>query len=127
MKTIQKVMALLLLLTLFSPVHAGPHSERWYQTKWCLEQDGEMEVTLPDRTRCDCITKTHAVEIEFADNKWYQAIGQSLHYALQTNKRPGILLIIESPKNRKYWERLNRVIKTYNLPIDVWTIGDGVN
>lgn len=127
MKTIQKVMALSLLLTLFSPVYAGRlHPEIWYQTKWCQEQGGEMEVTLPDRTRCDCITGTHAIEMDFAD-KWYQAIGQSLHYALQANKRPGILLIIESPKDRRYLERLNRVIKTYNLPIEVWTIGDGVN
>lgn len=127
MKTFQKVMALFLLLTLFSPVYAKRlHPEKWYQTKWCQEQGGEIEVTLPDRTRCDCITGTHAVEMDFAD-KWYQAIGQSLHYALQTNKRAGILLIIESPKDRKYWERLNRVIKTYNLPIEVWTIGDSIN
>ena len=124
MKIIKKIIALALLLSLFSPVYAGRiHPEIWYQTKWCLEQGGEIEVTLSDRTRCDCITKIYAVEVEFG-NRWHHAIGQSLHYALQTNKRPGILLIIESPKDRKYWERLNRVIKTYNLPIDVWTIGD---
>ena len=37
---------------------------------------------------------------------------------LQTNKRPGILLIIESSKDRKYLERLNRVIKTYNAAVE---------
>jgi len=127
MNIIQKVMVLFLLLVLFSPVYGGRlHPEIWYQTKWCLEQGGEMEVILPDRTRCDCLTKVHAVEVEFG-NKWHHAIGQSLHYALQTGKHVGILLIIESPNERKYWERLDRVIKTYNLPIDVWTIGDGVN
>ena len=127
MKMIKKVIALALLLTLFSPVYAGRnHPEKWYQTKWCLEQNGEIEVTLSDHTRCDCITGTHAVEMDFA-NKWYQAVGQSLHYALQTNKRAGILLIIESPKDRKYLERLNRVIRHNNLRIDVWTTGDGVD
>ena len=120
-------MALALLLTLFSPVYAGQlHPEIWYQTKWCLKQSGEIEVTLSDRTRCDCITKAHAVEVEFGKT-WHHSIGQSLHYALQTNKRAGVLLIIELPKDRKYLERLNRVIKTYNLPIDVWTTGDGVD
>jgi hypothetical protein len=34
--------------------------EKYYQEKWCAEQSGKTEVVLPDRTRCDCLTKTHA-------------------------------------------------------------------
>lgn len=49
---------------------------------------------MPDGTRCDIVTDTHAIEVDFAD-KWGEAIGQSLNYAFQSNKRAGILLILE--------------------------------
>ncbi len=93
------------------------HSEKWYQDKWCKEHKGQLEVVLPDRTRCDCLTDTHAIEFDFG-NKWAEAIGQALHYGLQTGKRPGIVLILESPKDLKYWIRLNTIIEHYKLPID---------
>ncbi|UCD31992.1 MAG: hypothetical protein JSV38_14710 [Desulfobacterales bacterium] len=41
------------------------HPERWYQERWCWEQGGQIEVVLPDKTRCDCVTDTHAIEFDF--------------------------------------------------------------
>ena len=41
------------------------HPEKWYQKRWCREQGGQMEVVLPDKTRCDCVTDTHAIEFDF--------------------------------------------------------------
>ena len=81
-----------------------------------------MEYVLPDKTRCDCITLTHAIEVDFAV-KWAEAIGQALHYAAHTGKRAGIVLILEGKKDHKYLIRLNSVIQHYELPIDVWTVG----
>lgn len=72
---------------------------------------------LQDGTRCDCVTDTHAVEIEKA-NKWAEAIGQSLHYAVLTGKRPGIVLIADN--NSEGAQRLHSTITAHNLPIDVW-------
>lgn len=95
------------------------HPERWYQNKWCAEQGGRTEVVLPDRTRADCLTDTHAIEFDFG-SKWAEAIGQSLYYALQTGKKAGIVLILEAEKDYKYWIRSNSVIKHFNLPIDTW-------
>lgn len=80
-----------------------------------------MEVVLSDRTRCDCLTESHAIEFDFG-NKWAEAIGQSLHYSLQTGKRAGIVLILERKKDYKYWIRLVLVIEHFNLPIDIWVI-----
>ena len=115
---------LLLLVYLCAPCFAGRlHPEKWYQDKWCEEHRGQTEVVLPDRTRCDCLTDTHAIEFDFG-NKWAEAIGQALYYSLQTGKRPGIVLIIESIKDRKYWIRLNSIIKYYDLPIDVWVLNN---
>ena len=39
-----------------------------------------MEVVMKDGTRCDILTSTHAIEVDFA-KKWAEAIGQSLNYA----------------------------------------------
>ena len=120
---------LLLIVILFmaaSPAHAKRlHLEKWYQTKWCQEQGGRIEVTLPDRTRCDCLTQTHAIEFDFG-SKWAEAIGQSLYYSLQTGKRAGIVLILEKSKDYRYWIRLNTTIEHFDLPIDTWKMGKGV-
>ncbi|KAB0665625.1 hypothetical protein F6V25_07845 [Oryzomonas japonica] len=62
---------------------------------------------MPDGTRADCVTDDYAVEIDFAP-KWAEALGQALHYADQTGKRPGILLIIEREKDWRYYWRLKR-------------------
>ena len=79
-------------------------------------------MVLPDRTRCDCLTKTHAIEFDFGP-KWAEAVGQTLYNGLQTGKRPGIVLILESPQDRTYWLRLNSTIELYKLPIDTWAVG----
>lgn len=114
-----------LTLTMASQASAShAHLEKYYQTQWCQEHHGQMEVTLPNRTRCDCLTDTYAVEVEFAE-KWAEGIGQSLNYALQAQKRAGIVFIMESPKEEKYWDHLKAVITHYRLPIHVWIIGTG--
>jgi hypothetical protein len=78
---------------------------------------------ISDGTRCDCLTDTHAIEFDFADG-WAEAIGQSSYYSLQTDKKPGIVLILETIKERKYWLKLNSTIQHFNMPIDTWNIGE---
>jgi len=76
---------------------------------------------MPDGTRCDIVTDTHAIEVDFAD-KWAEAIGQSLNYAFQTNKRAGILLILENPKDERHLIRVQSIINHFDLPIDLMAI-----
>jgi len=115
------VVALLTSLILTIPAYAKHiHREKYYQDLWCKGK-GQTEYILPDKTRCDCLTDINAVEADFAD-KWYEAIGQSLYYGLQTGKHPGVLLIIESNDYFKYWIRLNSTIQHFGLPIDTWKI-----
>ena len=80
-----------------------------------------MEVVLSDRTRVDCLTDEYAIEFDFG-KKWSEAIGQSLGYAIETNRTPGIVLIIENKKGYKYWIKLNSVVTFYGLPIQLWMI-----
>lgn len=93
-------------------------SEKDYQQANC---HGVQEYVLHDRTRVDCLTKTHAIEYDFGQ-KWYEAIGQALGYAFETGKRAGVVLILEEPKHYRYWLKLNSVIDHYALPIDTWVL-----
>ena len=94
--------------------------ERVYQDAWCKGK-GATEVVMSDRTRIDCLTSTHAVEMDFAD-KWAESIGQSLGYAVMSGRRAGVALIVEKPSHKAKWNKLNTVIKEMNLPIDTWMI-----
>lgn len=97
-------------------------SESYYQELWCNQEQGVIEYVLEDRTRVDCLTKTHAIEFDFA-RKWAEAIGQALHYSAMTGLEPGIALIIETDKDMKYWERLKNTLSTKCLKIKLWCIG----
>ena len=77
------------------PATALAQSEEWFARKAHAEIGGQLEVRLEDGTRCDLLTDTHAYEVEAASN-WKEAIGQSLHYALVTDRKAGIILITRS-------------------------------
>jgi hypothetical protein len=97
------------------------HKEREYQAAWCERKEGQAEVILPDRTRADCLTIDYAIEFDFG-SKWAKAIGHALHYAIQTGKKPGIVLILEEQSDYKYWIRLNTVIDRFKLDIKTWIL-----
>ena len=122
-KTRRLSLILIIILMFPAPLLAKrEHPEKWYQRKWCEAHKGQVEVVLPDGTRCDCVTETHAIEFDFGDN-WAEAVGQSSYYSIQTGKKAGIVLILETLKDRKYWIRLNSTIQHFNMPIDAWNVG----
>ena len=69
------------------------------------------------------LTETHAIEFDFGSS-WAEAVGQSAYYALQTERKAGIVLILETITDRKYWIRLNTTIECFALPIDTWNVGE---
>jgi hypothetical protein len=107
-------------------MRARIHPESWYQNNWCQDHNGSTEVYLSDNTRADCLTIHHIIEFDFAD-KWYESLGQSLHYALNFNewRKPGIVLIIEDPAiDEKFWDRLNTLLDAYHICVDTWAYGN---
>ena len=110
---------LLVTLTLF-----GKQSERYYQEKFAREIGGQVEVVMKDGTRCDILTATHAIEVDFA-KKWAEAIGQSLNYAMHTGKRPGVALIVLAPSDNKYVERVRKISSRYSLGLTIYPIDGG--
>ena len=76
---------------------------------------------MGDRTRCDIVTATHAIEVDWS-KKWAEAIGQSLNYSFQTNLRAGIILIMDTPTDTREAIRVNSIIRHYDLPVTLWVI-----
>ena len=115
-------LAVLVWLWLYVPCQASEHlhKERYYQNLICNVFNGQTEYVLPDHTRIDCLTSEYAIEVDFG-YKWAESIGQSLFYAQQTGKRPGIVLILEHPKRDiTFWYRFNKVSTKYG--ITVWAV-----
>ena len=73
----------------FAPT-AFARDEKSYQNTLCYGMS--QAVRLHDRTIMDCGTAKFAIEIDFSD-KWAEAIGQAMHYAAVTERRPGVVLI----------------------------------
>lgn len=120
MPRLHGIAALALLSAIAQPGHAGHrHPERYYQSAWCQQVGGEAEVILEDRIRIDCLTATHAVEVDFAP-KWAESIGQALYYALKSGRNPGVLLILENPGDDRHLRRLQDV--SSDLGITIWTV-----
>ena len=111
----------ILFLCLIGSIVALPllASERDYQAELCTGM--RQEVPLPNGSRADCISATHAIEVEFSEN-WAEGLGQALSYAGSTGLRPGIFLLCRE-KPRKclaHRLRLEEAIAAWRLPVDVW-------
>jgi hypothetical protein len=69
---------------------------------------GQSEVAV-EHGRADVVTDEFAFELDWLD-KWHEGIGQALHYASATEKRPGLALIMrdgwppDGPTNSKLAE-----------------------
>ena len=93
-------------------------NEDYYNRQFCSEVSGQAEYRLPDKSRVDCLTDTHAYEADWADGlKVYESIGQSLYYAAETGKNPGILLLVRKKNSDKHIRKVKRVIENWSLPI----------
>lgn len=95
--------------------------ESYYQGIFAAQVGGRTEVTANDGSRCDILTDSYAIEVDFA-RKWGEAIGQSLSYGFQFDRQAGIVLILEKPADQKHLIKVNSIIQHYGLPIKVWVM-----
>lgn len=115
-----KTKAIFILLLLPSISFAEhQHLEKVYQEAWCDKNGGVMEVVLDDKSRVDCLTDEYAIEFDFG-NKWAEAVGQALYYAIKTEHKPGIVLILENENDMRFLTRLQAVADKFE--IRVWTV-----
>ena len=92
--------------------------ERDYQKIFCKNLNGKIEYRLIDKTRIDCLTSKYAIEIDYG-KKWAESIGQSLYYSYMSNKKPGIGIIVDinSRKDKRYLKRLYKVTSKLNIKV----------
>ena len=115
-----KLLLSIAILTVLSLQARHLYKETYYQTIVCNKMNGIKEYLLPDKTRVDCLTKTYAIEFDFA-NKWAESIGQSLYYGTMTNRKAGVVLIMErGSRDIKHLNRLMKIAKEHN--ITVWSV-----
>ena len=130
--------ALTLATGLSTPV--GAQSEREMVQRYCAGMITEFY--NPDGTRTDCISSTHAIEVDFS-NRWADAIGQALHYALwtkefqanpetfgrwvyqvRTARKPGMILIckanIRTETCADHMVRPKRIAEEYGIALTIW-------
>lgn len=83
---------------------------------------GRMEVSVK-YGRVDILTRDFAVEVDRL-SKFHEGIGQALHYARETGKRPGLAIFIVNP-DREDLKKLKHVCKLCELyGIRAWYIND---
>lgn len=111
---------LFILLTNIQVEAARINQEKIYQNYWCKKVCGITEYRLPQGQRVDCLTKSHAIEFDFA-NKVYEGIGQAIYYSVATGLKPGIVLIVENDKKDEKYLEILKVVSKYQ-GIDFWII-----
>ena len=109
-----KQLTILLIPLLLFAKHI--HHERYYQRIFCDQVHGQMEYRLYDRVRVDCLTPNYAFEVDFG-RKAYEAVGQALYYAMETGKKPGIVLIQETRRDNAYIGRIKKLARKYGIAV----------
>lgn len=93
------------------------------QVQECICKQGRMEVATPAGTYVDCLLDDYAVEVDPSD-RWAEALGQALHYALETKRSAKVVLYCESEQDNdalcyRHALRLEQTIKGHGLPVVV--------
>jgi len=106
----------LVLLLISTISFSQKMKESYYEKLFASIIHGQTEVVLKDKSRVDIVTDTFAIEVDFAE-KWAESVGQSLYYAQEMDKKPGVLLIIEGRKDDIYLNRLMIMAFKYNIRV----------
>lgn len=96
------------------------------QIQTCACEGMEQELRTAAGTYVDCVSETHAIEIE-ATSGWAEAIGQSLHYAAETGLKAKVLFFCEESESACYRDmlRFESTVEAWGLPIEWGYVEDG--
>lgn len=105
------------------PAH-GQELEKDRQEQLCAGM--EINRYLPNGTHVDCLTDDYAIEVDFS-NKWAEAIGQSLMYAAELERLPGIILVCQQGTNPslclKHGYLIEQTANWWRIGMTVWHCG----
>jgi hypothetical protein len=117
---------LILLASLVPIAHGASYNKKKqdadYVKEWCDRNRGKAEKEIDGtRKRPDCTTKSHVVEIDYAD-KWKKNIPQAMEYGKLSGKQAKLVMVVESEEEeRKYFEPAKKYAdeKSPTLEIDI--------
>ena len=78
-----------------------PQNERQWSAQLAEKVGGETEHQLPDGSRIDILTDDVAWEVEWSDH-WEESIGQSSYYAMATDRKAGVWLLLRGKHDKDY-------------------------
>lgn len=83
--------------------------------------DMGREVPTKSGARIDCLNLEYAIEIDWTE-KLAEAIGQSLDYAHETGRKPGVILICKRTPLvcLGHVLRFEATVAFWNLPVTLW-------
>ena len=109
----------ILIIGMFFSMNISLADEASVNNQWCNYMNGISEYRTSYGTYVDCLTDNYAIETE-VDYNWKEAIGQALHYAEATEKKPAILFIKSAQSNVNYLYQLQLTIEKFDLPIKIF-------
>jgi hypothetical protein len=124
MKRSSLFLAIATLVGATFPSCSEARDEAFWQRQYC--EGMKLEEHLPSGGYVDCLSDEHAIEVEWAEH-WAEAVGQSLYYAAETERRPGIILLCKDSEGpaeglcRSYIYRLEYALRFVSTHVDVWT------
>lgn len=115
-------MKTLLALTLLTLPAMAEDRSHWDEVTWTdyliaqHREDGwDGPHRTPDGSYVDVMMPGYAAEVDWA-GKWQEGIGQCLFYAIATNRKPCLILLIKDWKtDRKYYLRALAVCGKYDI------------
>jgi hypothetical protein len=96
-------------------------AEADYRDNHCGLVKGQTELRNSDGTYTDCYLPDQSIEYDFA-RKWYECLGQAMHYARLNRNAAVCLLIVEKPTDQKYVDRADKLVEHFRLPVVVGVI-----
>ena len=97
------------------------YNEAYFTSIIAKELKGQEEYRLPNRKRIDILTNEYAFEVDWVSKAWSEGVGQALHYALMTGKKPGVIVLID----KAHKANLDALIKTateYNIKVIIYHV-----
>jgi len=129
LKNLFSYLLIIILLTLMAacsaPKQYNLQSEKDFQNAFNrVYFQGRAEMEVPVKYgRIDLLTGDYAIEVDKID-KFHEGIGQALHYARETGKKPGLAIYITDPTEYDL-EKLRYVRRLcQTLGIKVWYINE---
>lgn len=115
---------IILLSLLLATAAPAQEMERDRQEQLCAGM--QIGRYLPNGTYVDCVTDDYAIEVDFT-NKWAEAIGQSLMYAAELERLPGIILVCRQDMDPslclKHGYLIEQTVNWWRIGMTVWHCG----